>query len=425
MATHDYVIANGSGAAVRADLNDALAAIVTGNSNATAPTTTYAYEPWFDTSTSPATIKRRDGSNASWITIGYADGSIDLGSVATPAIRFNGDTNTGIYSPGADQVAISTGGTQRATVDDSGRLLVGATSGRTNFNNSTQSGSNVAKQIIEGADGGYSASLALVSNRVGTGNNANLIFAKSNTSTLGSNTAVVADTVLGGISFEGSDGTEFVRGAIILAEVDGTPGANDMPGRLIFGTTSDGASTSTERMRINNGGDILFGTTGVPNGTSIYGAGFEATSNNRMVLKTASSVTSSNSLVAFYNPNGNIGTISTSGSATAYNTSSDYRLKENIIPLTGASERVLQLKPSRFNFIADPDTQVDGFIAHEAQAVVPECVIGVKDEVDAEGNPVYQGIDQSKLVPLLTAALQEALAKIEALEARLTALEAN
>jgi hypothetical protein len=81
---------------------------------------------------------------------------------------------------------------------------------------------------------------------------------------------------------------------------------------------------------------------------------------------------------------------------------------------------VLQLKPSRFNFIADPDIQVDGFIAHEAQAVVPECVTGAKDEVDEDGNPVYQGIDQSKLVPLLTAALQEALQKIEDLEARLT-----
>jgi hypothetical protein len=125
----------------------------------------------------------------------------------------------------------------------------------------------------------------------------------------------------------------------------------------------------------------------------------------------------------FFNPNGEVGSISTNASATAYTTSSDYRLKENIIPLTGASERVLQLKPSRFNFIADPDIQVDGFIAHEAQAVVPECVTGEKDAVDDKGNPIYQGIDQSKLVPLLTAALQEAIAKIETLEAKVAALE--
>jgi len=90
---------------------------------------------------------------------------------------------------------------------------------------------------------------------------------------------------------------------------------------------------------------------------------------------------------------------------------------------------VKTLAPKRFNFIADPDTTVDGFLAHEVTAV-PEAVVGTHNQVDDDGNPVYQGIDQSKLVPLLTAALQEAVAKIEALEAqnadfetRLTALE--
>ena len=89
--------------------------------------------------------------------------------------------------------------------------------------------------------------------------------------------------------------------------------------------------------------------------------------------------------------------------------------------MTDGITRLQQLNPSRFNFIADPNRTVDGFIAHEAQAVVPECVTGEKDAVDDDGNLVYQGIDQSKLVPLLTAALQEAIGKIETLEARLTA----
>jgi hypothetical protein len=118
-----------------------------------------------------------------------------------------------------------------------------------------------------------------------------------------------------------------------------------------------------------------------------------------------------------------IGSITHTATSTSFSTSSDYRLKENVAPLTGAAARVNQLKPSQFNFIADPGKTVDGFIAHEAQAVVPECVTGTKNEVDADGNPVYQGIDQSKLVPLLTAALQEALAEIESLKARVTALE--
>jgi hypothetical protein len=137
------------------------------------------------------------------------------------------------------------------------------------------------------------------------------------------------------------------------------------------------------------------------------------------------STTGAASHIVFYNPNGSVGQIFTSASATSYATASDYRLKENIVPIGSSVTRLLQLKPSRFNFKADPDRTVDGFIAHEAQEVVPECVTGTKDAVDDDGNPVMQGIDQSKLVPLLTAALQEAIGKIEALTARVTALEAN
>ena len=118
-----------------------------------------------------------------------------------------------------------------------------------------------------------------------------------------------------------------------------------------------------------------------------------------------------------------VGSISVGTASTSYNTSSDYRLKENVADMTGAIDRVKALAPKRFNFIADADTTVDGFLAHEAQTVVPEAVIGSHNEVDEDGNAVMQGIDQSKLVPLLTGALQEAIAKIEALEARVTALE--
>jgi hypothetical protein len=140
-------------------------------------------------------------------------------------------------------------------------------------------------------------------------------------------------------------------------------------------------------------------------------------------LRTGVASTGSASHLAFTNPNGIVGTITTNGSATSYNTSSDYRLKENVVSMDNASDRVLALNPVRFNFIADPNKTVDGFLAHEAQEVVPEAVHGVKDEVDDEGNAVYQGIDQSKLVPLLTKALQEALTEIQSLKARVSALE--
>lgn len=111
-----------------------------------------------------------------------------------------------------------------------------------------------------------------------------------------------------------------------------------------------------------------------------------------------------------------VGHIFCNTTSTTYSTSSDYRLKENVVELTGATERLKQLHPKRFNFIATPDITVDGFLAHEAQEVVPEAVTGTHNEVREDGTPEYQGIDQSKLVPLLVATIKE-------LEARITALE--
>ena len=145
--------------------------------------------------------------------------------------------------------------------------------------------------------------------------------------------------------------------------------------------------------------------------------------------------------VEFFNPNGKVGQIVTTGTATSYVTSSDYRLKENVVEMTGALDRVAQLKPSRFNFIADADNVVDGFLAHEVQEVVPEAITGTKDAMKDEEYEVtpavydgdelvteavmgtrsvedYQGIDQSKLVPLLVGAIQELRAEIELLKAK-------
>ena len=130
-----------------------------------------------------------------------------------------------------------------------------------------------------------------------------------------------------------------------------------------------------------------------------------------------------------------VGNIGINNSSTTYNTSSDYRLKENIVDLTGAITRLKQLKPRRFNFKVDDSITVDGFIAHEVTSV-PEAITGTKDQVatsddvnsgisTAVGDPVYQGIDQSKIVPLLTAALPEAIAKIETLEVEVSALKSS
>ena len=164
------------------------------------------------------------------------------------------------------------------------------------------------------------------------------------------------------------------------------------------GTATQSVLTNNDGVEIYTGGYIWAGR----QGSSLY-------------LNRAG--TTGDVAVFYYNNTTAVGSISVTSSATAYNTSSDYRLKENLVPITGAVDRVNALQPRRFNFISDPDTTVDGFVAHEVSPIVPESVNGEKDAVDEDGNPVYQGIDQSKLVPLLTAAIQELTARIEALEA--------
>jgi hypothetical protein len=119
-----------------------------------------------------------------------------------------------------------------------------------------------------------------------------------------------------------------------------------------------------------------------------------------------------------------VGSITLNGGGVLYNTSSDYRLKENVAPVERATERLKQLDPVQYNYIGHLET-IEGFIAHEVQEVVPSAVVGTKDGVSEDGKPVYQGLDASKIIPLLTAALQEAVSRIETLEAELAALKAN
>ena len=148
---------------------------------------------------------------------------------------------------------------------------------------------------------------------------------------------------------------------------------------------------------------------------------------NAMILNSSIAAPSSVTMLAF-RTSGNgttAGSISCSGSTTAYTTSSDYRIKENLVNLTGAIDRVKNFKTYRFNFKNNKSKTVDGFVAHEVANIVPEAVVGEKDAVDSNGNIDPQALDQAKLVPVLTAALQEAIAKIEALETRVAALEAK
>ena len=162
-------------------------------------------------------------------------------------------------------------------------------------------------------------------------------------------------------------------------------------------------------------------------GNNVYGASVRTSGNGYFSADDAIAGlfnrSNDGALVSMRRGGTQVGSISVTASATAYNTSSDYRLKENIVPLDGAIDRLSRLPVHRFNFISDPSATVDGFLAHEAAEVVPEAVIGAKDAVDDDGAPVYQQIDLSKLVPLLTAALQDAVERIEDLGAKVDALE--
>ena len=315
-------------------------------------------EQWMDTSGSAVVMKVWDGS--AWQEQNKF-GAV-AGTAAAPSIYFAGDTDTGIYSPGANQLAISTSGTGWLFVDAAGRVGIGtANPGR--------------GLVVDGVDDTIVA--AFQSTATGCG------FGLKDATTTADNTVTLR-----------------AIGNNLVAHAGGTERARiDSSGRLLVGTST--APQTGTKFAVGE-----FSATGATYGVS-YTDG-----NNVYFIRSSTDTFGSTAHYQFYNPNGIVGNISTSGSVTAYNTSSDYRLKENVVPLTGAADRVNQLQVRRFNFIADPDTTVDGFLAHEAQAVVPECVTGTKDEVDDDGNPVYQGIDQSKLVPLLTAALQEALAKI-------------
>jgi len=175
----------------------------------------------------------------------------------------------------------------------------------------------------------------------------------------------------------------------------------------------------TERMRIHSNGDVVVGTYNNPATTNFVKASASG------IIQSGRTGTGNQPQAEFFNGNGVVGSIYTNGSSTSYNTSSDYRIKENIVDMDGAIDRVKALQPRRFNWIVDEsDTVVDGFIAHEVSDIVPEAISGEKDATETytdddgveQTRDVYQGIDQSKLVPLLTGALQEAITKIETLE---------
>ena len=307
-------------------------------------------------------------------------------SATTPAVTGT-DTDTGIYYPTSNQVALATNGTQAMLVDASQNVGIGTSSPGYKLN----VGNTSAVTALNGAGITLFTSGSLTSNiggvlnfRPGLGQTASDIF----------NLSICAydhsgDGNADGLSINGADGVSF----------------------------STGGNSRNERVRIDGSGNLLVGNTASGYGP-LRGVNILNQDVGAIIIGHTSGTSSGNGYINF-NYNGSaIGSISQNGTtAVAYNTSSDYRLKENIAPMTGALAKVAALKPCTYTWKSAPDEVGEGFIAHELEEVCPHAVTGEKDAVDEDGNPKYQGIDTSFLVATLTAAIQELKAEFDAYKA--------
>ncbi len=419
MSQHDFNIANQSFPNTRSDINNALVALATNSSGAAAPSTTNAFMNWADSGND--IMKLRNEANSDWISLFKTDGVQQYASGSTaalPAFSKADDVDTGLYFPSADNIAIATGGTGRLYIDSSGNV---------GLNNATPSATlDVAGDMVVDTN---TLKVDSTNNRVGIG-----------TSTPTAKLTLGRNDTIGEIGRIGFDVATYQRAYIAANRHTSSGQLTDMT----FGTMG------TERMRINSSGDLILAAS-VANATNAVTLSHLGFIHARRQTSLAAIFQRDNSGVIvqfrYSASNNNVGDISTNGSSTSYNTTSDYRLKENVKPIEDGLSRLMELKPSRFNFINNKDTVVDGFLAHEAQEIVPESVTGVKDGMKEVGNITdkdgkvieekvekpenlkkdqkwektgeeadYQGIDQSKLVPLLVSAVQQLKKEIDKLK---------
>ena len=357
-----------------------------------------------------------DSNNALVLSNTNSGSSVGLSLLsATNSVSFInfGDTDDGdigglAYFNTDNSMTFRTNAAERMRIDSSGRLLVGT---------STQFGDGNDRLMIENTTNG---------GRIAFGTSAGF-----------------SECIIGSVSAYWADNKKVAA----ISFFGGSDTTNKDDGTIRFATSS--ANNLAECARFNQNGRLFLNTTANPttnadgliNGeTSVGMDGVNIKHSHGGNCVNLWRANGDGQLIDFFRGNSSqtgVGSITVNSNSTTYNTTSDYRLKENITTLSDAITRLKNLKPSRFNFIHDPTKTVDGFLAHEAMAVVPECGSGTKDAVVTQamvdsgsytskklGTPLYQGLDYGRITPLLTAALQEAIAKIETLETEVAELKA-
>lgn len=389
--------------------------------------------------TTPILIPNGTGTTTGWLAFNNSDPTnasfAGLLSLSGATQLTSGITGTGTYQP----LTMYTGGSERLRIDTSGNVGINASSSSVRLYvraNLTAGTSNSIRLLDDGTAAtstsnnsygyGFNASTGELSTTAGNGgfhtwytaNTEKMRIFNSGDVSIGNTTAPGAKlevNATSGYQLQLNDSSATGNGnksVHLIAYKNGTGYHNIQ--YTAYNHLWNAGGAPAEAARIDSSGNFMVGGTTPQAKVTFVGVG----GNNSWVQANVNAGTAAVASIVFQNDNGTVGSINTSGSSTAYITSSDYRLKENIAPMTGALSVVQKLKPVTYNWKTDGSAS-QGFIAHELQSVVPECVIGEKDAVDAEGNPVYQGIDTSFLVATLTAAIQELNAKVTALEAQL------
>jgi hypothetical protein len=381
------------------------------------------------------------GSAGDPVTVGGVL-TVQAGSASTPSLTTAGDTNTGIFFPAADTIAFAEGGVEAMRMDASGNMGLGVTP-------SAWNGSSRVFQFGANGTAAFENYNGLTNNMIynsyrDSSNVARYVTtdraARTGTSTNGGFTWELAPSGTAGNAITFTQAMTLDASGRLIVGATSASGSNQAEIQAVgtntglwvqTGQTSssyyiadfrNGSNQSTLSLRADNttlvGGNLLVGTTSATARLTVHAPSGSAP----CWFKVA---TNGDAGIFFANAsNSAVGQVTVNSSSTAYVTSSDYRLKNTIAPMTGALDKVALLKPVTYKWNIDgSDSQ--GFIAHELAEVVPECVIGEKDAVNEDGSIKPQGIDTSFLVATLTAALQEAHGLIKNLETRISALEAK